>query len=77
KLSLAQALMESPDVLLLDEPFNALDEESTERVKAVLREEQARGVTILFTSHSRADVSDLTDRVYRVADRGIHTVTGS
>lgn len=77
KLSLAQALMESPDVLLLDEPFNALDEESTQLVKTVLREEQARGVTILFTSHSRADVSDLTDRVYRVADRGIHAVTDS
>ncbi|MBN9189282.1 MAG: multidrug ABC transporter ATP-binding protein, partial [Microbacterium sp.] len=71
------ALMESPDVLLLDEPFNALAEESTQLVKAVLREEQARGVTILFTSHSRADVSDLPDRVYRVADRGIHAVTGS
>jgi len=71
KLSLAQALMEAPDVLLLDEPFNALDVESAARVKDVLREEQVRGTTILFTSHSRDDVTDLTDRVYRVQERQI------
>jgi ABC-2 type transport system ATP-binding protein len=71
KLSLAQALMEQPDVLLLDEPFNALDAESVVRVKEVLREEQARGTTILFTSHSRDDVSDLTDLVYGVQERQI------
>jgi ABC-2 type transport system ATP-binding protein len=48
KLSLAQALMERPEVLLLDEPFNALDAPSVERVKELLREEHSRGVTILF-----------------------------
>jgi ABC-2 type transport system ATP-binding protein len=77
KLSLAQALMEDPEVLLLDEPFNALDAESIDRVKSVLREERAKGTTILFTSHSRTDVSDLTDRVYRVADRAIERVGDS
>jgi ABC-2 type transport system ATP-binding protein len=74
KLSLAQALMEDPEVLLLDEPFNALDAESVDRVKAVLREERAKGTTILFTSHSRTDVSDLTDRVHRIVDRRIELV---
>lgn len=71
KLSLAHALMEAPDVLLLDEPFNALDRDSTARAKEVLREENARGTTILFTSHSGSDVSDLTNDVRVVRDRRI------
>lgn len=75
KLALAQALMESPDVLLLDEPLNALDRESTKRIKDVLRAEQDRGTTILFTSHSSIDVSELTSHVYRLDDRRIETVS--
>lgn len=71
KLSLAQALMERPEVLLLDEPMNALDAQSVERVKRVLDEERAGGTTILFTSHSTQDTSDLSDRVYRIDDRRI------
>ncbi|MCU1422280.1 MAG: multidrug transporter ATP-binding protein, partial [Microbacteriaceae bacterium] len=74
KLSLSQALMEDPDVLLLDEPFNALDASSVARVKSVLREEKERGTTVLFTSHSNADVGELSDRVYGIEDRRITEV---
>lgn len=66
KLSLSQALMEDPEVLLLDEPFNALDADSVHRVKAVLREEQERGKTIVFTSHSDEDVNELSNHIYKI-----------
>ena len=66
KLSLAQALMEEPDVLLLDEPFNALDSESVETVKELLREQKALGTTILFTSHNKQDIEDLCDDVFEI-----------
>ncbi|MCZ4066908.1 ABC transporter ATP-binding protein [Microbacterium sp. H37-C3] len=69
KLSLAQALMEKPEVLLLDEPFNALDKSSVERVTEILRAERERGTTILFTSHSERDVHTLADEVFRVEEQ--------
>jgi ABC-2 type transport system ATP-binding protein len=71
KLSLAQAFMEDPEVLVLDEPFNGLDETSVERIKEVLREFKANGKTILFTSHSRQDVEDLCDSVLTLRDETV------
>lgn len=61
--------MEQPKVLLLDEPFNALDKSSVERVTRILREERERGTTILFTSHSDRDVRTLADEVFRVDEQ--------
>jgi ABC-2 type transport system ATP-binding protein len=69
KLALAQALMEDPDVYILDEPFNALDASSTTRAKDILRELQASGKTILFTSHNAADIDELSDCVLEIDDR--------
>jgi ABC-2 type transport system ATP-binding protein len=64
RLSLAQALLERPAVLLLDEPFNALDADGVELVRSILREDRARGTAIVFTSHQPADVEALADRVF-------------
>ncbi|MFC6356739.1 ABC transporter ATP-binding protein [Luethyella okanaganae] len=66
KLSLAQAFMESPDVLLLDEPFNALDRESMHRVKDLIHARHRAGATIVFTSHHGADIDELTDEVFEI-----------
>lgn len=71
KLSLAQAFMEAPEVLLLDEPFNALDEASVTRIKRHLRALQSEGKTIVFTSHVRTDIDDLCDTVAIIRDRAI------
>jgi ABC-2 type transport system ATP-binding protein len=68
KLALAQALMEDPDVLLLDEPFNALDQESSLRITTILGELKAMGKTIVFTTHSSQDVEELSDHVLEIAD---------
>lgn len=74
KLSLAQAIMEDPDVLLLDEPFNALDEHSVETVKHILRDLKAAGKTIIFTSHIRQDIDELSDHVYSINANRIELV---
>ncbi|RLP73351.1 ABC transporter ATP-binding protein [Mycetocola tolaasinivorans] len=59
KLSICQALMESPDVLILDEPFNALDDRSVEIVKDLIRQQQLAHRTIVLTSHNVADLDEL------------------
>ena len=70
RLRLAQALMESPDILLLDEPMNALDKEGVKLVKSILKEHVAQGKTLIFTSHSNEDFSDLADVCFEI-DSGI------
>lgn len=58
KLSLCQALMEKPEVLLLDEPFNALDEKTVSVVKARLHDLHDQGVTLVLTSHNAEDLDE-------------------
>jgi ABC-2 type transport system ATP-binding protein len=51
KLAIAQAVMESPDLILLDEPFNALDTGSFKRIINILKQHRARGACIIIASH--------------------------
>lgn len=62
KLGIAQAIMENPRNLVLDEPFNSLDEESHMKIIELLKE-QKKEKTILITSHNKEDISFLCDRV--------------
>ncbi|MCS4275889.1 ABC-2 type transport system ATP-binding protein [Mycetocola sp. BIGb0189] len=64
KLALCQAFMEDPRVLILDEPFNALDEISAQNLRERLRGLAADGVTIVFTSHDPRDVELLAQRIF-------------
>ncbi|PWJ54167.1 ABC-2 type transport system ATP-binding protein [Quadrisphaera granulorum] len=64
KLALAQAVMEDQRLLILDEPFNALDPDSVQAMHALLRRYRDQGRTILFTSHQREDIEALSDHVY-------------
>lgn len=66
KLAIAQAVMEEPELIILDEPTNSLDEESVERLKALLRREHERGATILISSHIHEDLEEICDRIYRL-----------
>ena len=61
--------MEEPDILLLDEPMNALDEQSVLQVRNVLLEEKDRGTLIIIASHIREDIDTLADRIL-VMDEG-------
>ncbi len=71
KLALAQAFMERPAVLILDEPFNALDRDSVDDLLDKLREQHRRGTTIVFTSHERQHVTELCDHVLEIAGGSI------
>lgn len=64
KLGLAQAIMENQEILVLDEPFNALDQRTCREVKELLQLLKAEGRTILLTSHRDEDLEGLCDVVY-------------
>ena len=72
KLLIAQAVMERPSLLLLEEPFNALDEESEERIiELLLRMNQEDHVTIVIDSHDREVLERLCDRIYRAENKNL------
>lgn len=66
RLAVAQAIMEAPDFLFLDEPTNALDTKGVELVHQIIRQEAARGAVVLMASHIAQDVSGLADVRYRM-----------
>lgn len=72
RLGIAQAIMESPSILLLDEPMNGLDNGGVEDMRALLLKLKAQGTTILMASHNAQDIDILCDTVYSM-DRGIAT----
>ena len=64
RLAIAQAIMEKPSILLLDEPFNGLDRHGMAEVRDLLRELNHEGTTILLTSHYQHDIDDLCNQVF-------------
>ncbi len=68
KLGLAQAIMENQDILVLDEPFNALDFKTYNDIKEIIRILQAEEKTILLTSHNYDDVEQLCNTVFMIHD---------
>lgn len=63
RLGIAQALMEDPQLLILDEPFNGLDKRGAADVYALLEELRERGKTILLAAHNLANIEKLCDTV--------------
>jgi ABC-2 type transport system ATP-binding protein len=63
RLGLAQALVNEPDLLVLDEPAEGLDLDGKWLLRQVVREHKAAGKTVLMVSHALADVEELCDRV--------------
>lgn len=70
RLGLAQAIMENPDLLILDEPMNGLDKEGVNDMRKYLLDLKAKGKTILIASHSAEDIEILCDTVHEM-DKGI------
>lgn len=66
RLGLAQALMDKPDLLVLDEPMNGLDNQGVESIRNLLKSLSQAGTTILLASHSSEDIKYLCDDVYRM-----------
>jgi len=70
RLGLAQAIMENPDLLILDEPFNGLDKDGVADMRKYLLELKEQGKTILIASHSSEDIEILCDTVHEM-DKGV------
>ena len=68
KLGLACCFMENPDIILLDEPFNALDEESVEKVKKIIFKHKERGALIILACHDGESLSSLSDEIYNIVE---------
>lgn len=66
RLAIAQAIMEEPDLLILDEPMNSLDEKGIEDVRRYLLEIKKKGKTIILASHYKEDISVLCDRIIKL-----------
>ncbi len=66
RLGIAQAIMEDPKILILDEPFNSLDYEVSQNIRKILLEEKKKGKTIIITSHNPYDIEALCDVTYKV-----------
>ncbi|NLJ15504.1 MAG: ATP-binding cassette domain-containing protein [Clostridiales bacterium] len=72
RLGLAQAIMENPDILILDEPMNGLDKDGVCDMREYLKSLREHGKTILIASHSAEDISVLCDTVCEM-DKGFLT----
>lgn len=66
RLGIAQAIMEDPSLLILDEPFNGLDANGIEDMRNLLLDQKEQGKTILMASHSSEDIKCLCDNVIRM-----------
>ena len=63
RLGIAQAIMEDPSVLVLDEPFNGLDKNGVVEIRGLLKDLRADGKAILLASHNAQDIEELCDHV--------------
>ncbi len=66
RLGIAQAIMEDPEFLILDEPFNGLDKHGVADIRKLLLELKAQGKTIILASHNSEDIRILCDKVYEM-----------
>ena len=70
RLAIAQAVMESLKLLILDEPMNGMDEKGVEEMRQLILARKAAGTTIILSSHNIEDIRILCDQVYRI-DAGV------
>lgn len=68
RLGIAQAIMEHPKFLVLDEPMNGLDREGAAEIRELFLKLKKEGTTILLSSHHREDMEELCDKVYEMED---------
>ncbi|MCR5754317.1 MAG: ABC transporter ATP-binding protein [Acetatifactor sp.] len=66
RLAIAQAIMEDPSLLILDEPMNGLDKSGVAEMRSLFDRLRNEGKTIVFASHNREDISVLCDEVYEM-----------
>lgn len=75
RLGIAQAIMERPKVLVLDEPMNGLDDCGVNQMRILLKNLAQEGTTIIIASHSKDDIELLCDEVYRIDGGFLQKIT--
>lgn len=75
RLGIAQAIMENPDILILDEPFNGLDKKGIEEIRRLIQELKQEGKTILLVSHNQKDIDILCDEVCEIDNGRLEVLT--
>ena len=73
RLGIAQAIMENPSLLILDEPFNGLDKNGVADMRQVIQGLREQGKTIILASHNQMDIDELCDTVCEM-DAGVMTM---
>lgn len=66
RLGIAQAIMEKPGLLILDEPMNGLDNQGVERIRELFLTLKEQGTCIILASHYKEDIDFLCDKVYQM-----------
>jgi ABC-2 type transport system ATP-binding protein len=74
RLMMARALVNSPDVLFLDEPTGGLDPVSSQAIRNLIKDEAGRGVAVLLTTHDMWEADELSDRVAFINEGKLYTV---
>ena len=67
RLAIAQAIMEDPDVYIMDEPFNGLDKHAVADMRVLFNSLREKGKTLLLVSHYATDIENLCDGVYEIS----------
>ena len=78
RLGIAAAVMEHPDLILLDEPTNALDESGVDMLGDIVKKEKERGAALIVSSHDRDILEDISDEIYDLEQGEIvrHSIKG-
>lgn len=67
RLNIAQAIFEKQEIILLDEPTNALDEKGVKLIYNIIKEEKERGATIIISTHHKEDLKELCDVILKIS----------
>ena len=73
RLGIAQAIMENPNLLILDEPLNGLDKHGVAEMRKLIKGLKSEGKTVLLASHNQGDIDELCDTVCEM-DAGVMTI---
>ena len=77
KLGIAQVLMENPKVIILDEPFNGVEDETAQQIRNLLIEEKQKGKIIILASHIKEDIDVLVDILYQIKEHKVEKINSS
>lgn len=76
RLGIAAAVMEEPDIVVLDEPTNALDSDGVEMFKKVLQREKERGALVIISCHDLSTLQELSDEIYLMESGALRPYSG-